>query len=61
MSLATIEFVGAGRGTKLIVTEHGAFLDGYDDGGSRERGTISLVDNLERALGGADIRRGGHS
>ena len=58
VSLATIEFVAAGRGTKLIVTEHGAFLDGYDDGGSRERGTLSLMDNLERSLGGADIRRG---
>jgi uncharacterized protein YndB with AHSA1/START domain len=57
VSLATIEFVAAGRGTKLIVTENGAFLDGFDDGGSRERGTISLMDNLERALGGADIRR----
>ena len=58
VSLATIEFVAAGRGTKLVVTEHGAFLDGYDDGGSRERGTLSLMDNLERSLGGADIRRG---
>ena len=58
VSLATIEFVTAGRGTKLIVTENGAFLDGYEDGGSRERGTLSLMDNLERALGGADVRRG---
>jgi len=56
VSLATIEFVAAGRGTKLIVTEHGAFLDGYEDGGGRERGTLSLMDNLERALGGASIR-----
>ena len=50
VSLATIEFVAAGRGTKLIVTEHGAFLDGYEDAGSRERGTITLMDNLARAL-----------
>lgn len=57
VSLATIEFVAAGRGTRLIVTENGAFLDGHEDGGSRERGTLSLMDNLERALGGADIRR----
>jgi uncharacterized protein YndB with AHSA1/START domain len=58
VSLASIEFVAAGRGTKLIVTEQGAFLDGYEDGGSRERGTLALMDNLERALGGADIRQG---
>jgi uncharacterized protein YndB with AHSA1/START domain len=58
VSLATIEFVAAGRGTRLVVTEQGAFLDGYEDGGSRERGTLSLMDNLERSLGGADIRRG---
>ena len=54
----TIEFVAVGRGTKLIITENGAFLDGYEDAGSRERGTLSLMDNLERALGGGDIRRG---
>jgi uncharacterized protein YndB with AHSA1/START domain len=56
VSLAAIEFVAAGRGTKLIVTEHGAFLDGYEDGASRERGTQTLLDNLERSLGGADVR-----
>jgi len=53
VTLATIEFVAAGRGTKLIVTEHGAFLDGYEDAGSRERGTNSLMDQLGRALAGA--------
>jgi uncharacterized protein YndB with AHSA1/START domain len=50
VSLATIEFVAAGRGTKLIVTEQGAFLDGHEDGGSRERGTLALMNNLEREL-----------
>jgi uncharacterized protein YndB with AHSA1/START domain len=52
VTLATIEFVAAGRGTKLIVTEHGAFLDGYEDAGSRERGTNSLMDQLARSLAG---------
>ena len=52
VSLASIEFVAAGRGTKLIVTEQGAFLDGFDDGGSRERGTESLLDNLVRVVSG---------
>jgi len=49
----TIEFEPAGEGTKLILTEQGAFLDGYDDAGSRERGTAGLLDALEMSLGGA--------
>ncbi|HEY6669511.1 MAG TPA: SRPBCC family protein [Methyloceanibacter sp.] len=50
VSLATIEFEPAGSGTKLTITEQGAFLDGYDDAGSRERGTRWLLDKLEAAL-----------
>jgi len=57
VSLASIEFVLAGRGTKLMVTEQHAFLDGYEDAGSRERGTRSLLENLEQSLGGGDIRQ----
>jgi uncharacterized protein YndB with AHSA1/START domain len=56
VSLASVEFVLAGRGTKLVLTEQHAFLDGYEDAGSRERGTQSLMDNLAASLGGADIR-----
>jgi uncharacterized protein YndB with AHSA1/START domain len=51
VSLATIEFEPSGMGTKLTLTEQGAFLDGYDDAGSREHGTGSLMDALERSLG----------
>ena len=50
VSLATIEFAPSGKGTKLILTEQGAFLDGYDDAGSRDRGTRGLMDALERSL-----------
>jgi hypothetical protein len=32
------------------MTEQGAFLDGYDDAGSRERGTQFLLDALGRSL-----------
>ena len=32
------------------MNEQGAFLDGYDDNGSREEGSIGLVDQLERHL-----------
>jgi uncharacterized protein YndB with AHSA1/START domain len=39
VSLATLEIEPAGVGrTKLKICEQGAFLDGYDDAGSRERG-----------------------
>jgi len=59
VSLASVEFVVSARdnrGTKLIVTEQHAFLDGYEDAGNRERGTLGLMDNLEMALGGGDSR-----
>jgi uncharacterized protein YndB with AHSA1/START domain len=56
VSLASIEFVAAGKGTKLLVTEQHAFLDGHEDGGSRERGTVQLMNNLEIALAGGDSR-----
>ena len=36
--------------TTLIVTEQGAFLDGYDDAGSREQGTGYLLDALGASL-----------
>jgi len=50
VSLATLEFSSEGNGTRLILTEQGAFLDGYDDAGSRERGTNDLLDALGAAL-----------
>jgi uncharacterized protein YndB with AHSA1/START domain len=50
VSLATVEFVPSGAGTTQVVTEQGAFLDGYDDAGSREHGTGGLLDKLEAAL-----------
>jgi len=50
VSLATITFEAAGKGTRLTVTEQGAFLDGYDDNGSREQGTAALMDALGKSL-----------
>jgi uncharacterized protein YndB with AHSA1/START domain len=52
VSLATIELKPAGAGTRLVVTEQGAFLDGYDDAGSREHGTGLLLDRLGASLQG---------
>jgi len=50
VSLATFEFKPAGASTRLILTEQGAFLDGYDDAGSREHGSNFLLDALGATL-----------
>ena len=50
VSLATIELKPEGAGTRLVITEQGVFLDGYDDAGSRERGTRILLEQLGGAL-----------
>ncbi|MGO4834471.1 SRPBCC family protein [Rhizobiaceae sp. 2RAB30] len=50
VSLATVELAAEGAGTRLTFTEQGAFLDGYDDVGSRERGTRELLDALGASL-----------
>jgi hypothetical protein len=50
VSLATFELKPAGTGTRLVMTEQGAFLDGYDDAGSRERGSHFLLDALGNSL-----------
>jgi uncharacterized protein YndB with AHSA1/START domain len=50
VSLATVEFRGADKQATLVFTEQAVFLDGYDDRGSRERGTRELFDKLELAL-----------
>ena len=50
VSLATLELKPAGTDTHLVMTEQGAFLDGYDDAGSRERGSNFLLDALGNSL-----------
>jgi len=50
VSLATIELEATATGTRMKVTEQGAFLDGYDDAGSREHGTGGLMAALEKSL-----------
>jgi uncharacterized protein YndB with AHSA1/START domain len=50
VSLATVELVPDGPGTRLILTEQGAFLDGLDDPAGREAGTRALLDSLDAAL-----------
>jgi uncharacterized protein YndB with AHSA1/START domain len=50
VSLATVEFTPAGAGTRLTVTEQGAYLDGLDTPAQREAGTNLLMDQLGEAL-----------
>ena len=50
VSLATVQLFPVATGTRLVYTEQGVFLDGYDDAGSRERGTHGLLDQLAAAL-----------
>lgn len=56
VSLATIEFAADGTGTKLTVTEQGAYTVGFDpngdDHGSRLRGTQELIDRAAAAIDG---------
>jgi uncharacterized protein YndB with AHSA1/START domain len=50
VSLATMQLEAEGGKTTLKVSEQGAFLDGYDDAGSREHGTGHLLDALGASL-----------
>ena len=50
VSLATAEFGPERDGTRLVFTEQGAFLDGYEMPAQREQGMGSLLDSLGRWL-----------
>jgi uncharacterized protein YndB with AHSA1/START domain len=50
VSLASMQLKAEGAKTTLMVTEQGAFLDGYDDAGRREHGTGLLLDALGATL-----------
>lgn len=52
VSVATIELRPVAGGTELVLTEQGAFLDGFDDAGGREHGTRELLETLGRYLEG---------
>jgi uncharacterized protein YndB with AHSA1/START domain len=53
VSLATLEFHAVAGGTRFKLCEQGAFLDGYDDAGSREHGTKELMARMEASLSAA--------
>ncbi len=51
VSQQCIEIRPEGGGTKLVLTEYGDYLDGYEDAGSREHGTGALMDRLGAFVG----------
>ncbi|TIV97963.1 MAG: polyketide cyclase [Mesorhizobium sp.] len=57
VSLATIELIAEGKGTRLIMTEQGAFFDGIDTSSTREHGTGELLDALGAALATGDMKQ----
>jgi uncharacterized protein YndB with AHSA1/START domain len=52
VSVATVEFRSEGAGTRLVLTEQGAYLDGHDSPEQRQHGAGELLDAL-----GAELRR----
>lgn len=50
VSLTTVEFKPEGNRMRLIFTEQGAFLDGYDGAAEREEGTREGLDKLADEL-----------
>lgn len=50
VSLATVELLPAGSGTRLIVTEQGAYLDGLESPERRAGGIGGLLDRLGELL-----------
>ncbi len=50
VSLTTVEMSPAGDGTRLVLTEQGAYLDGLEDPDWREQGTGQQLDALDTEL-----------
>lgn len=50
LSLTTVEFAAGGEGTRLVLTEAGAYLDGREQPAWREEGTGGWLDALGRHL-----------
>jgi uncharacterized protein YndB with AHSA1/START domain len=50
VSLMTVELVPVAGGTRLVLTEQGAFLDGLDTNAQREEGARDSLDKLARYL-----------
>lgn len=53
-SLQSIELIPTATGTRLVLVEHGAYLDGNDKPGLREEGTRGLLEQLAVVVEGPD-------
>lgn len=49
-TVASVEFLAVEGGTRLLINEHGIYLDGLDQPAQREHGTEQLLDRLGAAL-----------
>jgi uncharacterized protein YndB with AHSA1/START domain len=52
VSLTSVEFVPVDEGTRLVLTEHGAYLDGHEQPSWREQGTADQLTTLGKQLEG---------
>lgn len=52
VSLTTVELTPEGDSTRLVLTEHGAFLDGHEQPDWRKQGTSQWLDALGADLAG---------
>jgi uncharacterized protein YndB with AHSA1/START domain len=52
VSIGTVEISPVSGGTRLVLTEQGAFLDGLDSNDQRAEGTQQFLDNLGTYLAG---------
>jgi hypothetical protein len=50
VSLTTIELSPDAAGTRLLLTEQVAFLDGNDNAANREEGLASMLDKIGESL-----------
>ncbi|MBU3060728.1 SRPBCC family protein [Nocardia sp. NEAU-G5] len=51
ISLTSVEFAATPSGTRLTLTEHGAYLDGHEQPSWREHGTSDQLAALAKELG----------
>lgn len=50
VSVTTVELKPSGAGTRLVLTEQGAYLDDFDNPAGREEGTMEALHALEAVL-----------
>lgn len=50
VSVATVEVRANGTGTKMVLREDGAFLDGHDTVDQRRKGTEMMIEGLKGVL-----------